>query len=161
MDKQNNRTTTFESLLARDGRLVYKTRGISMKPMLHANQDLVVISVPQGRLQPYDVALYRRGSAYVLHRVIKVRENDYLIRGDNTYRMEVVPDSAVIGVLTGFKRKGKDYSVRDSMYTWYVHIWCGIYPVRAAWVFLVRMAKASARKMGISRKNLKTIFGKF
>lgn len=75
--------------------------------MLYVNRDLVIISVPQGRLQPYDVALYRRGSAYVLHRVIQVREKDYLIRGDNTYRLEVVPDSAVIGVLTGFKRKGR------------------------------------------------------
>ena len=66
MDKQSSRTTTFESLLARDGRLVYKTRGISMKPLLHENRDLVVISVPAGRLQSYDVARYRRGSASVL-----------------------------------------------------------------------------------------------
>ena len=152
--EHSDRDNTFETLLARDGRLVYKTRGISMKPMLYENRDLVIISVPQGRLQPYDVALYRRGSAYVLHRVIQVRENDYLIRGDNTYRMEVVPDSAVIGVLTGFKRKGKDYSVQDPMYRRYVRIWCAIYPMRAVLVYIIRKAKAAARKRGISRRNL-------
>lgn len=151
MEQQNN--NTFESLLARDGWLVYKTRGISMQPMLHENRDLVIISVPQGRLQPYDVALYRRGSAYVLHRVIQVREKDYLIRGDNTYRMEVVPDSAVIGVLTGFKRKGKDYSVQDPMYRRYVRIWCAIYPARKVFVYIMMKAKAVARKMGIRRRN--------
>ena len=125
-----------------------------MKPMLYVNRDLVIISVPQGRLQPYDVALYRRGSAYVLHRVIQVREKDYLIRGDNTYRLEVVPDSAVIGVLTGFKRKGKDYSVQDPAYRRYVRVWCAIYPARKVFVYLIRKAKAAARKMGISRRNL-------
>lgn len=152
--EHSDRDNTFETLLARDGRLVYKTKGISMKPMLYENRDLVIISVPQGRLQPYDVALYRRGSAYVLHRVIKVREKDYLIRGDNTYRMEVVPDSAVIGVLTGFKRKGKDYSVQDPMYRRYIRVWCAIYPMRAVLVYIIRKAKAAARKMGISRRNL-------
>ena len=125
-----------------------------MKPMLYVNRDLVIISVPQGRLQPYDVALYRRGSAYVLHRVIQVREKDYPIRGDNTYRLEVVPDSAVIGVLTGFKRKGKDYSVQDPAYRRYVRVWCAIYPARKVLVYLIRKAKAAARKMGISRRNL-------
>ena len=134
--------------------MVYKTKGISMKPMLYVNRDLVIISVPQGRLQPYDVALYRRGSAYVLHRVIQVREKDYLIRGDNTYRLEVVPDSAVIGVLTGFKRKGKDYSVHDPAYRRYVRVWCAIYPARKVLVYLIRKVKAAARKMGISRRNL-------
>ena len=152
--EHSDRDNTFETLLARDGRLVYKTKGISMKPMLYVNRDLVIISVPQGRLQPYDVALYRRGSAYVLHRVIHVREKDYLIRGDNTYRLEVVPDSAVIGVLTGFKRKGKDYSVQDPAYRRYVRVWCAIYPARKVLVYLIRKAKAAARKMGISRRNL-------
>ena len=122
-----------------------------MQPMLYQNRDLVIISVPKDRLQPYDVALYRRGSAYVLHRVIKVREKDYLIRGDNTYHMEVVPDSAVIGVLTGFKRKGKDYSVQDPMYRRYVRIWCAIYPVRAVAVYFIRTAKAAAKKLGFRR----------
>lgn len=73
MEQRNHEISTFESLLARNGRLVYKTRGVSMKPMLHENRDLVIISVPQKRLQPYDVDLYRRGSKYVLHRVIQVR----------------------------------------------------------------------------------------
>ena len=34
---------TFEDILARDGKLVYKTRGVSMEPMLRQNRDLVVI----------------------------------------------------------------------------------------------------------------------
>ena len=36
---------TFEDILSRDGQLVYKTRGVSMEPMLRQNRDLVVIQV--------------------------------------------------------------------------------------------------------------------
>ena len=35
--------TTFEEILSRDGRLIYKTRGVSMQPMLYQNRDLVII----------------------------------------------------------------------------------------------------------------------
>ena len=89
--------STFEEILEKDGKLVYKTKGVSMNPMLYQNRDLVVIEVPKGRLKKYDVALYKRGKSYVLHRVIEVNENGtYSIRGDNTYSIETVPEEAVI-----------------------------------------------------------------
>ena len=72
-------TMTLEQLLARDGKLIYKISGISMEPMLRQNRDLVMIRVPEERLKKYDVALYKRGASYVLHRVIAVREDHYLI----------------------------------------------------------------------------------
>ena len=142
---------TFEELLARDGRLVYKTKGVSMEPMLRQNRDLVMIEVPASRLKKYDVALYRRGRSHVLHRVVGVRDGGYLIRGDNTYALEDVPDEAVIGVLTGFVRKGKQISVSDPAYRRYVRVWDVIYPLRALYVRSRWLAFAVARKLGIVR----------
>ena len=140
---------TFEDLLARDGRLVYKTKGVSMEPLLRQNRDLVIIQVPVSRLKKYDVALYRRGPNYVLHRVIEVKEGFYLIRGDNTYVTETVPDSNVIGVLSGFLRKKKKYSVADPGYRCYVRIWCAIYPVRLVFYRLYRLVVRVIRKLGL------------
>lgn len=140
---------TFESLLARDGYLVYKTRGVSMEPMLHENRDLVIIQAPVSRLQKYDVALYKRGDAYVLHRVIGVEKDHYLIRGDNTYRIERVPDSAVIGVLTSFRRKGKEITTKSRGYILYTRLWQALYPIRALCFCSKRKAVAVARRMGI------------
>ena len=122
---------TFEDILARDGRLVYWTRGVSMKPMLYPSRDLVNIVVPDGQLKKYDVALYTRGNRYVLHRVIGVRESIYLIRGDNTYTLEEVPFRNVIGVLESFVRNGKQISVTDKRYRIYARIWNFLYPVRS------------------------------
>lgn len=140
---------TFEELLQKDGRLVYRTRGVSMEPMLRQNRDLVVIEVPALRLKKYDVALYKRGTSYVLHRVIGVKSGHYLIRGDNTYALETVPDSAVLGVLTAFQRKGKKYSVTDRGYRCYVRFWDAIYPLRALRAQFRRFAVGIARKLGL------------
>ena len=142
-------TTTFEELLARDGRLVYKTKGTSMEPMLRQNRDLVVIEVPASRLKKDDIALYRRGENYVLHRVIDVKEDRYLIRGDNTYTLENVPDRAVLGVLTGFVRKGKQHFVDEGGYRRYVCFWNVIYPLRAVCFRCRRLFVRIARKLGI------------
>ena len=135
---------TFEEILKQDGRLVYKTRGVSMLPMLHQNRDLVVIR-PADRLRKYDAALYKRGEAYVLHRVIGVKEDVYLIRGDNTYAQERVPADAVIGVLTEFVRKGKKYTVSDRGYRLYVRIWCAVYPARLLAVRIKRILRRAVR----------------
>ena len=140
---------TFEDILARDGKLVYKTRGVSMEPMLRQNRDLVVIRVPSSRLKKYDVALYKRGDNYVLHRVVGVGDGHYQIRGDNTYTLEIVPDSAVIGVLDGFQRKGRQISADDRGYQTYVCLWDTVYPLRRCGFKCRRLAVRAARKLGI------------
>lgn len=144
--------STLEDLLKQDGRLVYKTKGSSMRPMLHENRDVVVIDAPVGRLSKYDVALYRRGPQYVLHRVVGVLDDGYLIRGDNTYDLERVPNGAVVGVLAGFTRKGSHLEVTDRRYHAYVRVWCAAYPVRRALIHGVRLVRRTARKMGLMRR---------
>ena len=143
--------STFEEILKKDGRLVYKTRGVSMLPMLHQNRDIVVIVPPEGRLKKYDVALYKRGSSYILHRIIGIQDEEYFIRGDNTYRMEHVPLELVIGVLTGFVRNGKSYTVEDTGYQIYCRIWNAIYPLRKLLFLMRRIAGKTARMLGLRR----------
>ena len=141
----------FEEILNLDGVLVYKVRGVSMLPMLRQERDLVVISKPDGPLKKYDVALYKRGDAYVLHRVIAVNKDEYLIRGDNTYSLEHVPYSAVLGVLTEFKRNGTTYSVTDRKYVLYSKVWNSLYPLRYAYRRARSFASRAARKLGLRR----------
>ncbi len=140
---------TFEELLGRDGKLIYRIRGRSMRPMLRQDRDLVIIETPASRLKPMDVALYKCGGNYVLHRVIRVKDGFYLIRGDNTYVLETVPDSAVIGVLTGFQRSGRQYSVKDFPYRFYARFWNTLYPLRFLCFRFRRAAVHVARELGI------------
>lgn len=151
----NITSTTFEELLARDGYLVYKIRGVSMEPLLRQNRDLVVIkslsSCPKGCPEKYDAVLYKRGKNYVLHRIIRVCEDHYLIRGDNTYSLEYVPTQAVIGVLTAFTRKGRQHDVTERGYLFYVHFWHAIYPLRHAIFKGRRLLSKIVRKIRDSR----------
>lgn len=138
-------SVSIEDILARDGVVAYRTRGTSMEPMLRQHRDLVVIRVPASRLKKYDVALYRRGRDCVAHRVIRVMPDHYLIRGDNTYKTETVPDSDVLGMLTAFQRKGKQYDVNNTLYRLYARFWHGIYPLRR---FIHRLRRFIARRLG-------------
>ena len=74
--------SSFEEILRREGTLVYKTRGTSMEPLLRQDRDLVIIRAPEARLKKGDVALYRRGESYVLHRVMSVSDTRVELMGD-------------------------------------------------------------------------------
>ncbi len=125
--------TTFEQELERNGRLVFTNVGDSMKPLIRQGRDLLIIEKPKGRLKKYDVPLYKRSSGqYVLHRIMKVREKDYVICGDNRRKLETgVTDRQIIGVLTAVVRDGKEIPVTDLRYRLYVHLWCDFFPIRA------------------------------
>ena len=130
----NTSKATFEEILERDGRLVYTSVGNSMLPFIHSGKDVLVIEKPASRLKKYDVPLYRRDSGqYVLHRILKVREKDYVICGDNRWRRETgITDRHILGVLTAIVRDGTAISVQDPAYLRKVHLWCDFFWVRAA-----------------------------
>jgi hypothetical protein rflaF_17574 len=139
--------STFEEVITRKGKLVYTNKGDSMMPLIREGKDLLVISrKPSGRLKKYDVPLYRRDSGqYVLHRILKVREKDYVICGDNRCNKEYgITDKHIIGVLSAVVRNGKTVSVADWRYRLYMHIWCDFFPVRA---FIIRVILFTKRRL--------------
>lgn len=125
--------TRFEDVIERDGRLVYTNVGDSMHPLIRQDRDILIIEKPNGRLKKYDVPLYKRDNGqYVLHRVLKVRKDDYVICGDNRYSKEYgITDRHIIGVLTAVVRDGKEMPITDLWYRLYVHLWCDLFPLRA------------------------------
>lgn len=93
------------------------TSGISMEPMLREHRDIAVVERVNRKLKKNDVPLYRKAgcSQLVLHRIIKITDNGYVIRGDNLYRKEYdVKDKDIVGVLKAFYRKGKYYDCATS-----------------------------------------------
>lgn len=103
-----------------------------MYPMLRNRRDMVVLEKPQGRLKKYDIPLYKRATGeYVLHRVMKVREQDYVTCGDNRYYMEFgITDSQILGVVTGFYRDSVYIPVTNRKYRCYVHLVCDFFFLR-------------------------------
>lgn len=140
---------TFEEILARDGKLVYTSVGDSMRPFIRSGEDVLVIERTAGRLKKYDVPLYRRDSGqYVLHRIMKVRENDYVICGDNRWRRETgITDRNILGVLTAIVRNGETISVQDRAYRRRVRLWCDFFWLRAAILWTKELPGRVRRKL--------------
>ena len=126
-------TSSFEEVLAKDGKLIYTNVGVSMMPLVHPGRDLLVIEPPEGRLHRLDVALYRRDSGqYVLHRILRVRKNDYVICGDNQWCPEYgIEDRHIIGVLRAIIRDGEEIRMDEPRVRTYAHLWCDFFPIRS------------------------------
>lgn len=140
---------TYEEYLRKNGTMTYSNVGVSMLPLLRQGKDLFTVRKKgKKRCRKYDVVLYRRPpSSYVLHRVIEVRENDYVILGDNCIKKEYgITDDDIIGVMTGFVRNGKKHSVNEFPYKLYSVLRVETAPLR---IFL----KKVKRKIPVPVKN--------
>lgn len=126
-------TQRIEEVLATEGFYMGPPVGVSMWPMLRNRRDvMLVVPAPANEaLHRYDVALYRRGSSYVLHRVVDFYEKGYVICGDNCVSLEHIPRENVLGVLQGFYRDGRYTPCATSRpYHAYAKIWVALFPAR-------------------------------
>ena len=123
--------STFEQVIAEEGVLIYTNVGDSMYPLIKP-RDLLVIKLPRFPMKRLDVPLYKRDNGqYVLHRIVKVRRDDYLLCGDNRVELESgITDRHIIGMLTDIIRDGKTISVYSFKKRVYAHIWCDFRPFK-------------------------------
>ena len=131
-----------EHLATPDTCYVSTTSGYSMWPMLRDRRDRVVIrSVDGQRLARHELPLYvRPDGTYVLHRILARRDGYYVIRGDNTYVKEKIPDERIVGVMTEFYRGKRHVLASDRGYRRYAAFWQTIYPLRLPFHWLHRAA---------------------
>ncbi len=121
----------IEEMLSTEGVYITTTVGVSMYPLLKNRRDNVVIRPVTKKLKKYDVPLYKRGDKYLLHRIIGIKENGYIIRGDNCDKKEFdITDENIIGVLDALWRKEKFFTVENFYYKCYSRIIVFFYPVR-------------------------------
>ena len=138
MDKK-----TIEQVIAEQGKYVCTTSGVSMWPLFADRRDTVIILPVDGRLKKYDVPLYRRGEEYVLHRIVKVLPESYVICGDNCENYEYgILDCDIIGYLRAFYRKDKYYTVDNFFYKLYSRFIVHTFSIR---IFIKKTRRFLAR----------------
>ncbi len=150
---------SFRQLMDEDGYFVYTNVGTSMLPLLRAGRDIIEIRRPEnGRRRKYDVVLYLRGDMYILHRIVRVLPDGYIIAGDhNTFLERDINDEQILGVMTRVIRDGRSVTPDNFLYKCYVHLWCAPYPVR---IFILRCWGKLRRIAGRIRKSISGSAGK-
>lgn len=143
--------STFEEQLNVCGRLVYYNVGDSMMPLLKENRDLMVLEKPNREVGKYDAVLYKRENGqYVMHRIIGVRDDGFVLCGDNRFCKEFgVKKEQILAILTGVVHKGKNIDCNGFLYRLYVHLWCDFFFLRAfilKVIYHINLIKRNNRK---------------
>lgn len=125
-------------LLERDGRYISVPSGISMLPMIRGRKDAVVIEKIVNKPKRYDLVLYKRGKDLgVIHRVIKLKNDKYIICGDNCWQLEYVKPEQIKGIVTEYCRNGKWHKTNNLLYQIYVHLWVDLLFIKRP-IFYIR-----------------------
>ena len=122
-------TVAYEELLKQDGQVMTHVVGSSMLPLLYDRKSIVIVEAAD-RIPPKkgDVVLYKTENIYILHRILQIQKEEYLIRGDNTWIIEHVQKHALLATMTGFYRKpeGKLITRNNPIYRIYICLIPGI-----------------------------------
>ncbi len=122
--------------------------GTSMLPLLVQGRDSVILS-SVNEVKINDIIFYRRDSgAFVLHRIIGIDDNGYILCGDNQWVKEYgIKNHNIIGVVTHINRNGKTIDVDNKKYVKYYNRWLKLFPIRKPIVKLLTILRAIKRKM--------------
>ena len=75
--------------LDNNGETIITITGTSMLPLLRHRRDRVLLVAPKKRLKKLDIPLYRRDNGvFVLHRVVGVKDGNYILCGDHQHEKE-------------------------------------------------------------------------
>lgn len=115
-------------------KFVLPLKGTSMLPFFKTG-DKAILTRPK-KLSKYDVIFYTRGENYILHRIVKKKEDYYLVTGDNQTALEKVRDKQIHAVMQSYIVDGKIKNI-NFWYRFKVMLWC-IIPFRKACLKVTR-----------------------
>jgi len=119
------------------GEVTFTVTGNSMLPLLRHRRDKVSIVKPDKNiLKKCDIPLFvRKDGKYILHRIVAVKTDGYVVIGNNQCIKEYpVLNSQIIGVVKGIWRNGKYISCDSFGYKVYCRFCPFAYSFR--WLYL-------------------------
>lgn len=119
----------FEEVLEKDGELFFTNVGYSMYPLIKQREDVLHI-VKTNDYKRGDIVLYKSNDErYVLHRILKIKNNNIICAGDyNYFKDKPITNNQVLGKLISIKKKdgkeidlAKNKKARKFFYTNFFH----------------------------------------
>lgn len=142
------------------GNVLWHVSGFSMWPLIDPKKDIVLIKKLEGEASPMDVVMYEDGGRQdgaprnLLHRVLEVRNDVYMILGDNCEMIEMVPKENIIGIMGDLLKSGKPYDFGSLAYSNYLRLW--IRP----WRMRVKIIRSRRRIASVCRRIVRSFWSK-
>lgn len=107
-------------------------RGYSMRPFLEDGRDKALLTKPVNPKVGDPVLAEVSPRHYVLHRIISIKGDNVVLRGDGNLGVEKCKLKDIKAAVIGFYRKGRDVLDRTDGRKWKVYsaIWTNLYPIR-------------------------------
>lgn len=127
-----NKTVTFEEIyplideqLQAGGSASFISHGTSMKPLLKDGENRITLIKPPGYPQKYDIIFYRRSDGkFILHRIVGIKKDGYVCRGDNQFQDEFpVRKEQIIAILSEYTKNGKQKKINSFSQKLYARFW--------------------------------------
>jgi len=122
--------------------------GNSMYPLFRCGGDSVILT-SNTTIKKYDIPLYKRENGeFVLHRVVKIKDDCLYLAGDNQVNIEYpIYPHQVIATVKGFHRNGKYVSCTNIFYRLYSFFWVLILPHRYTVLRILKKIKSILQKV--------------
>lgn len=106
---------------------IFKVTGHSMRPFFKHEKTYVTL-IKKKTYQRMDIILFKYENAYVLHRIIHMKDDQMICQGDALMRKEVIQKEQIIGAVVSFSNGKKSTDVKNMAYKIQVNIWLVIKP---------------------------------
>ncbi len=106
--------------------------GSSMAPFVVHERDTIYFKRPERKLKKGDIAFFQRNNGqYVVHRIYKVKGDEYYFVGDNQTLIEgPIEKGQIFATVTRVIRKGKEIRPGDPWWLFFQKIWINMIPLR-------------------------------
>lgn len=145
----NNISPILKSVLESNSCIKLNVTGNSMYPLLRNNIDAVIL-MKKANISKYDILLYQRKNGdYILHRVVKIKNNVLSMAGDYETTIECpIYQQQVIATVASFYRNGKHISCTNMLYRLYNFIWVALLPKRRVILNKLKKMRCAVRSRG-------------
>lgn len=123
--------------------------GNSMSPFLVHERDYIFFRKPDSTLKKGDMVFFRRDTGeYVMHRICKVKDNQYFIVGDAQNVVEgPVRRDQIFAKIIRVERKGRQIGPGNFWWEFFEHIWINLIPFRRLLVCIYSVPRRILKKI--------------
>ena len=111
----------------------FRIQGVSMMPFFRHQKTIVTLK-KEDSYKRLDVVLFLYQDAYILHRIIKIENDTYYLRGDGSYRVEKTTKEQIFGKVIHHETDGNTTKKKKKK----VKLWLFFTPLRKILLKFVR-----------------------